>query len=195
MNSRKKTRITERALGNAHHDMRANDSVQAGRSSDTHPAREVRLGDTVQVDFLAWSEDGSMVEGSLYSEPLIFTTGQNSVMQGMEELVIGMRVGESKTEKILPERAFGPYRKDLSCEVSTSWLQAQQVSPSLGLTLEVRKTDGMVIHMTITDIDGDRVTLDANHRLAGKPIILQLDLLGILDSAAIDLSWNDRSTG
>lgn len=193
MDLRKKNRATERCLRNVQGERRTN-AVRAYRPADSHAARQVRMGDTVQVEFLAWSEDGNMVEGSLYRDPLTFTAGQNTVMRGLEELVIGMRVGESKTEKIQAERAFGPYRKELSCQVSTSWLHAQRVSPRLGLVLEIRKTDGMLIHMAITDIDGDRVTLDANHRLAGKPIILQVDLVGILDPAEIDPPPEERMT-
>jgi peptidylprolyl isomerase len=145
--------------------------------------RRVQWGDTVRVDFLAWLEDGTLIDSSIYSEPLIFTTGTRSVMQGVEQLVIGMSVGESKTEKISPDSAFGPYRPELSCQVSRSWLQAQDVVPVVGLGLEVRKTDGTLVRMIITGLDGDRVTLDANHRFAGKHFMVQLDLLEILDQA------------
>jgi len=57
--------------------------------------------------------------------PLIFTTGTQSIMQGVEILVIGMSVGESKTEKIPPDSIYGPYHPELACEVSRSWLRAQ----------------------------------------------------------------------
>ncbi len=148
-----------------------------------HQTRRVRWGDTVRIGFMAWLEDGTLVDSSIYSEPLIFTTGTQSIMQGVEILVIGMSVGESKTEKIPPDSAFGPYCPELSCEVSLSWLRAQDVVPLVGLGLEVRKTDGTLVHMLITGLDGDRVTLDANHRLAGKNLMVQLDLLDILDHA------------
>jgi len=104
-------------------------------------------------------------------------------MQGVEILVIGMSVGESKTEKIPPDSAFGPYCPKLSCEVSRSWLLAQDVVPLVRLGLEVRKTDGTLMGLLITGLDGDQVTLDANHRLAGKNLMVRLDLLDILGHA------------
>lgn len=145
--------------------------------------RRVRWGDTVRIGFMAGLEDGTLVDSSIYSEPLIFTTGSQSIMEGIEMLVIGMSVGESKTEKITPDSAFGPYCPELSCEVSLSWLRAQGVVPLVGLGLEVRKTNGTLVHLLITGLDGDRVTLDANHRLAGKNLMVQLDLLDILGHA------------
>lgn len=143
--------------------------------------RCVRPRDTVRVHFMAWLEDGTLIDSSIFSEPLTFTAGARSVMQGIEQLVIGMTVGESRTERIPPELAFGPYRPDLSCQVSRGWLEVQDVAPMVGLGLELRKKDGTMVRMTITGLDGDRVTLDANHRLAGKMLVVQLDLLEIVD--------------
>jgi FKBP-type peptidyl-prolyl cis-trans isomerase 2 len=130
---------------------------------------------------MAWLEDGMLFDSSIYHEPLVFTAGTHSVMRGIEKLVIGMTVGESRTERIPPELAFGPYRPDLTCQVRRSWLEAQNVVPMVGLGLEIRKRDDTLVRMTITGLNGDRITLDANHRLAGKSIMVQLDLLEILD--------------
>ena len=127
-----------------------------------------------------------MVDSSVYGEPLVFTIGQNGVMPGIEDMAVGMTVGESKTEKIPPQLAFGPYHEDLCCQVSSDWLEAQHVSPKVGLELEVRKTDGALVRLVVTEMDGDRITLDANHRLAGKNVILQLEILKILGSSALD---------
>lgn len=189
MDSRKKKRETERCIRQVQEAMQSACRNRSGNAADGRATRPVQTGDTVRVDFLAWTEDGNMIECSLYGDPLTFTVGQRVVMQGMEDLVIGMRVGESKTEKIAPERAFGVYREDLVCQVSVSWLQAQDVSPAVGLHLEVRKTDGVLVPMAITEIKGDRVTLDANHRFAGQSVVVQLDLLDILDPAKLDLDW------
>ena len=143
----------------------------------------VRWGDTVRVAFMAWLEDGTLIASTIGGEPPTFTAGAHTVMQGIERLVIGMRVGESKTEKIHPDSAFGPYIPELSCQVSRRWFQAQNIEPQVGLGLDVRKTDGTLMSMIITQVDDDHVTLDANHRLAGKDLLVQLDLLEILDQA------------
>lgn len=164
------------------------DTVEVSASSGgNRQARRARWGDQVRIDFMAWLEDGTLIDSSIYTETLTFIAGSQSVMQGLEKLVVGMRVGESKTEKILPEQGFGPYHPELSCQVSRSWLLAQDVEPSLGLGLEVRKTDGTLAQVIITALEGDYVTLDGNHRLAGKNLMVQLDLLEILDQAGLGM--------
>jgi peptidylprolyl isomerase len=156
--------------------------ADAGKLSTEYVRRRrVQWGDTVRVDFMAWLEDGTLFDSSIYCAPPVFTVGTHSVIQGVENLVVGMTVGESRTERIPPDQAFGAYRPELSCQVSRSWLQAQHVEPSIGLGLEVRQKDGTLVRLMITELDGERVTLDANHRLAGKHIMVQLDLLEIMD--------------
>lgn len=152
------------------------------RRSDIHSCR-AHWGGTVRVDFMIWLEDGTLIDSSVYKTPLIFTVGTHSVIEGIERLVIGMSVGESRTEKLPAGSAFGPYRPELSCRVARSWFQAQAVEPQIDLGLDVRKMDGSLIHMIVTGLDRDYVTLDANHRFAGQDLLVQLDLLEILDQA------------
>lgn len=105
------------------------------------------------------TRDGEMFrdQDSTYSEPRVFITGTESVIPGItgiNRLVIGMTVGESRTHRLSPDLAFGPYHSKLVCRVGRGWLQAQNIA-------------------------------DANHRLAGKRIAVQLDLLEILDSVTL----------
>lgn len=145
------------------------------------PSCRVHWGDTIRIDFMVWLEDGTLIDSTVSSAPMIFTVGTHSVIQGIERLVIGMRVGESRTEKLPADSAFGPYRPELSCRVSRSWFHTQGVEPKIGLALDVRKVDGTLMHMTIAGLDQDHVTLNANHPLAGQNLLVQLDLLEILD--------------
>jgi peptidylprolyl isomerase len=164
-----------------------NEAGMDNTARSNRQSRSVGWGDRVRVDFMAWLEDGTLIDSSIYSQPVIFTVGAHTVMKGFETLIIGMHVGESKTEKILPDSTYGPYHPELSCEVSRGWLAAQDVEPLIGLGLEVRKTDGTLVNMHITGLNGDRVTLDANHRLAGKNLMVQLDLLEIVDQGGMDM--------
>ena len=155
------------------------------RANEDAPIRQVRWGDTVRVDFLAWLEDGTLIDSSIYKEPVVFTAGAHAVMPFVERLVVGMRVGESRTERIPPDEGFGSYRPELTCRVSRAWLEEHNVVPTIGLGLEVKTTDGTVVLLLITNMEGNSVTLDANHRLAGKQLIVQIDLLDIIEKDTI----------
>lgn len=149
-----------------------------------HPDAELRLrrvgwGDLVRVDFMAWLEDGSLFGSSLYDEPLEFIAGEQSVIPGINHLVIGMTIGESRTKLLPPNLAFGLHRSDLCYRVKRRWLKSNHIIPVVGLEVAILKKDRTVVHMIVTELDGEQVTLDANHKLAGKSIMVQLDLLEI----------------
>lgn len=137
---------------------------------------------------MAWLEDGTLFDSTLLGNPLVFMPGRHSVMRGVEQLVIGMSAGESKTERIPPELAFGCYKPELSFHVSRSWLTHHDVKPVVGMRLEISKKNRALISVVVTELNGKRVTLDANHRLAGKSIMVQLDLLEILDCSDLNTS-------
>jgi peptidylprolyl isomerase len=128
---------------------------------------------------MAWLEDGTLLDSTLFGEPLVFSPGRRSVMRGMEQLVIGMSVGESKTERIPPELAFGNYRPELSIPVSRRWLERYDILPAVGMALDILKKNRTLVRMVVTGLNHKHVTLDANHRLAGQSIVIQLDLLAI----------------
>lgn len=128
---------------------------------------------------MAWLEDGTLFDSTLFGEPLVFSPGGYSVMRGVEQLVIGMSVGESKTERIPPELAFGSYRPELSFPVSRRWLERYGILPTIGMALELLKNDRTLARMVVTELNRKHVTLDANHPFAGQSIVIQLDLLAI----------------
>jgi FKBP-type peptidyl-prolyl cis-trans isomerase 2 len=133
---------------------------------------------------MAWLEDGSLFDSSIYGKPHEFIAGEQSVIPGIDHLVVGMTVGESRTQLLPPDLAFGPYHAELCCRVRRRWLKAQHVLPAVGLGLAILKKNRTLRHMIITKLDGEEVTLDGNHRLAGKSIMVQLDLLEILNPTA-----------
>lgn len=150
-----------------------------------HPAydgvvRHVHRGDTVRIHFLVWLEDGTMLDSSMLGGPLTFTAGEKVVMQGIEELVIGMAVGESKTEMISTDRAFGVDSGDPSSHTPERHLRHQQTAHTVRLALDGLGNTGTVLRMVITGVHEAKGAIDASHRLAGHTLILQLELLDIL---------------
>ena len=69
---------------------------------------KVKNGDTVKVHYTGKLEDGTVFDSSESREPLEFTVGEGKVIPGFEQAVVGMSPGDSKTEKVPADQAFGP---------------------------------------------------------------------------------------
>jgi FKBP-type peptidyl-prolyl cis-trans isomerase 2 len=135
-------------------------------------------GDLVTVIYQGLLEDGSVFDSSADDDPLVFVLGEDKVLPGFEKAVLGMEVGEQKTIRIPPEEGFGVHQKQLVDEFAVNTLPAG-LNLEIGTPLEVTAEDGTRFQAVITDLQTDRVTLDANHPLAGQTLIFQLELLAI----------------
>ncbi|ACR80431.1 MULTISPECIES: FKBP-type peptidyl-prolyl cis-trans isomerase [Kosmotoga] len=140
---------------------------------------EAKKGDTVKVHYTGRFEDGEIFDSSTGKEPLEFTIGKGEVIPGFEEAIIGMNTGESKTVKIPPEKAYGPRYDELVLTVERSRFP-DDMEPQLGQQLQLRQPDGRTFIVTITDINETAVTLDANHPLAGKDLVFEINLIEIV---------------
>jgi len=147
--------------------------------------QRVRWGDLVRVEFMAWLEDGTLLDSTIFGTPLVFRPGDHAVMRGVERLVIGMSVGESKTEQIPPELAYGCYRPELLFQVRRNWLTRHAVTPTIGMKLAFDKNNKTLLRVVVTGLTDKQVTLDANHLWAGQTITVQVDLLEIVSRSRL----------
>lgn len=140
--------------------------------------KKAKTGDKVKAHYTGKLDDGTVFDSSRDRGPLEFSIGENQVIKGFEEAVIGMSEGESKTFTITPEEAYGPRREDL---VIT--LQRSQIPPNVeikeGLHLQMRQQDGTVFNVLVSGISEDKVTLDANHPLAGRDLTFEIEVVEI----------------
>ena len=140
---------------------------------------QAKEGDKVRVHYEGQLSDGTIFDSSLAREPIEFTLGQDTVIPGFEQAVIGMEAGESKDVSIPPEDGFGEYSEDLVVNIEKSILPPD-INPELGMQLEVSSEEETPRVFTIAKIAEDSITLDGNHPLAGKEIAFTIELLEIL---------------
>ena len=140
---------------------------------------QAKHGDTVKVHYTGKLEDGTVVfDSSENREPLQFTIGEGKIIPGLERAVVGMSPGESKTEKIPADQAFGPYREKLILEVDRQQIPAD-VKLKVGKRLQFRLANDQATQALVTDVSESTVTLDANHPLARTDLIFNIRLLEI----------------
>jgi peptidylprolyl isomerase len=135
-------------------------------------------GDTVTVVYQGLLEDGSIFDSSAEDEPLILVLGEDKVLPGFEKALLGMTIGEQKTIRVPAEEGFGIRLERLIDEFAVDSLPAG-LNLQVGMQLEVTAEDGSLFQVAVTELQAGRVTLDANHPLAGQPLIFQIELLDI----------------
>lgn len=137
-----------------------------------------KTGDTVQVHYKGMLDDGSQFDASAGRDPLSFTVGAGQVIQGFDDAVTGMAVGEKKTVRIPPQEAYGEHRDDLIVQLERAQVP-EHIDLELGMGLQLQQPNGQPIAVTVKSIEDNHVTLDANHPLAGEVLTFELELVAI----------------
>jgi peptidylprolyl isomerase len=140
---------------------------------------QVRDGDTIKIHYTGKLDDGTTFDTSLNSDPLEFTVGQHEVIPGMEDAVIGMEPGGGKTITIASNDAYGPYHEEMVVAVDRSEFP-EEMDIEIDQQLSVMLDDGQSIIVIVTEIADDKVTLDANHPLAGEDLTFNIQLVEIV---------------
>lgn len=107
-----------------------------------------------------------------------FKLGEQRVIPGFENAVVGMTPGDKKKEKIPAENAYGPHRDDMILEIDRDQLP-ENISPEIGLQLQMTTTDGRQVPVKITEVEDAKIKLDANHPLAGQDLVFDLELVEV----------------
>ena len=140
---------------------------------------QAKNGDTVKVHYTGKLTDETIFDTSTDREPLQFTIGEGQIIPDFEVAVVGMNPGETKTIEVPSDRAYGPHQAEMVQVISKSDFP-KDLEPAVNQRLQVRRDDGQTFAVTVTDITGDKVTLDANHPLAGKDLIFDIQLAEIV---------------
>lgn len=139
---------------------------------------QAKPGDTVKIHYTGRLDDGTVFDSSANREPLEFTINEGQVIPGFEQAVVGMSPGESKTEKIPMDRAYGPHREEMVLEVSREQIPPD-LQPEVGQQLQIQQPNGQPVAVFVTDVTDAKVTLDANHPLAGEDLTFDIQLVEI----------------
>ncbi|WP_380675933.1 FKBP-type peptidyl-prolyl cis-trans isomerase [Salinigranum sp. GCM10025319] len=154
----------------------------------------VEPGDTVVVEYVGRFETGevfdtsraTVAEDSGLAEaqerqptdytPLSFTVGAEEVIEGFDEGIVGLAVGEEATIEVPPEKGYGEPDPERVREYDPESFEAMVgQSPEIGL--HVHAENGL--HGDVTAITDDAVEVDFNHELAGKTLVFEVEVVDV----------------
>lgn len=137
-----------------------------------------KAGDKVKVHYTGKLENGEIFDSSVGADPLEFEVGSQQVIPGFDNGVIGMQPGDKKTVTITPEDGYGTRVEEMVMDMPRERFP-EDITPEIGLCLQLVDDQEHVMPVMITGIKDDAITLDANHPLAGKTLVFDIELVEI----------------
>jgi len=93
-----------------------------------------------------------------------------------------MEPGDSRTTEVEPEQAYGEHREDMVMEMDRDQIPGE-VDPEVGQQLQLRLENGQTVPVLITALGEDTVTIDANHPLAGRKLIFEIEVVDVAEGS------------
>jgi len=147
--------------------------------------------DTVQKDVVVSMEytlhvENEEIDSSKGQDPLQFLVGYGNIISGLEREMMGMKVGESKDVVIPPAEGYGEFDEDAFMSVPRDAFP-KDMSIEEGVELSVRDDSGQSRYARVETIEGDSVTLNFNHPLAGDELHFNVKVTSLREPTAEEL--------
>src|SRR5471030_1370445 len=130
----------------------------------------------VSIDYTLTNDAGEVIDSSAGGAPLVYLQGAGNIIPGLEKALDGKNVGDELKVSIEPEDAYGEYSAELVSTLSRSMFEG------------VDELEGDMQIVTIRDLDGDDVTVDGNHPLAGQRLNFEVKIVDIRDASQEEIA-------
>ncbi len=138
-----------------------------------------KSGDKVAVHYTGKFVDGIVFDSSEGRDTLEFQLGTGMVIKGFDDGITGMAIGDKKTVSIPAVDAYGEANPESIITIPKSEVPAD-MQVEIGMQLTMNDENGNMMDVTVTDVSDLSITLDANHPLAGKDLVFDIELVNIL---------------
>ncbi len=146
----------------------------------------IKNGKVVDLAYSLKSSKGEVLDQSSKEDPFTYLHGAQQIVPGLETALAGLNIGDKKQVTVTAAEGYGEVNSDLKLTV-----QRAQFPPNAqieeGMQFETQTPDGQGIVFTIEKVEGDKVSIDGNHPLAGQNLHFDVEVLNIRDATQDEL--------
>jgi FKBP-type peptidyl-prolyl cis-trans isomerase SlyD len=139
----------------------------------------------VGIHYTLKDNDGNTIDSSEGRDPLYYLHGYDNLIPGLEYELEGKAPKDSFTAKVLPEDGYGDYNKELVYDIDRSKFPDPK-NVAVGMTFTSKTQEGN-INLNVVKVEDEKVTLDANHPLAGKELNFEVEVIEVREATKEEL--------
>lgn len=138
---------------------------------------KITKNSVVSIHYTLTNDAGEVLDSSSGRDPLKYLQGSGNIIIGLEEALEGKSKGHHEKVTIAPEKAYGVKDDALIQQVPRTHFDPKQpIEP--GMQFRAQTEAGPVV-VTVTKVDDQLVTLDANHPLAGVTLHFDVEVTDV----------------
>ena len=142
----------------------------------------------VSIHYVLTDGAGTELDNSRKEEPMVYLHGAGQIIPGLEKALYEKSVGDKLKVTVVPEEAYGERRDDMEQVVPMSMFEGMDKVEE-GMQFHADASQGVNV-VTVTKVDGDNITIDGNHPLAGVTLTFDVEIMDIRPATEDELSHN-----
>lgn len=148
----------------------------------------------VSIHYTLKDDAGEVMDSSEGREPLAYLHGANNLIPGLENELQGKTTGARFQATIEPKDAYGDINEEFVQTISKQMFQgAEEIQP--GMTFIAQGEGGQQRQVRVVEVDGDDVTIDANHPMAGKTLHFDVEVVEVREATPQELEHGHVHAG
>ncbi|MDI5893132.1 peptidylprolyl isomerase [Halomonas rhizosphaerae] len=142
---------------------------------------QIAQNSVVAFHYTLTNDAGEVLDSSEGREPLTYLHGAGNIIPGLEKQLEGRASGDKLHAKVAPEEGYGEVQPQLVQEVPRDAFQGvDSVEPGMQFQAQ---TQGGPLMVTVTKVEGDTVTVDGNHPLAGQSLNFDVEIAEVREAS------------
>ncbi|MBT6492318.1 MAG: peptidylprolyl isomerase [Deltaproteobacteria bacterium] len=141
----------------------------------------------VSIHYTLTLDGGQVIDSSEGKDPLVYLHGHGNIIPGLEKELVGKGIGEKLSVTVVPEEGYGVHNPGLIQEVPREAFQGVD-NLEVGMMFQAPGEGGHIQLIRIAGIEGDKITVDGNHELAGKTLNFAVEISEIREASPEELS-------
>ncbi|MCM5703328.1 peptidylprolyl isomerase [Larsenimonas salina] len=143
---------------------------------------EIAQNTVVAFHYTLKNDSGEVLDSSEGREPLTYLHGAGNIVPGLEKEMAGKTEGEKFEVRVDSTEGYGEVQPALVQEVPRDAFQGvDNVEPGMQFQAQ---TEGGPLLVTVKDVQGDTVTVDGNHPLAGEALNFDVSIQEVREASA-----------
>lgn len=131
--------------------------------------------------------EGELLDSSEGADPLNYLHGAGNLIPGLETALVGKVEGDELQVQVEPADAYGEVQAELVQVVDRAAFQGVE-TVDVGMTFEAQDPNGASRRIVVMAVDGDQVTVDANHPLAGRQLNFDVQVVGVREATPEEIA-------
>ncbi|OOV86616.1 FKBP-type peptidyl-prolyl cis-trans isomerase [Oceanospirillum linum] len=140
----------------------------------------------VSIHYTLTNEAGDTIDSSAGAEPLAYLHGAANIIPGLEDALVGKAAGDKLNVTVAPADGYGEHIAELVQEVPAEMFQGVD-EVQIGMEFHAESNTGQPIAVTVTKVEDGKVTIDANHPLAGVTLAFDVEVVEVREATAEEL--------